>query len=147
MTLPTKESPMDASPARDKIRVLLVDDCVAVRDLYEMALGGAVEVETAGRGDEALALAVRHPPDVIVLDIMMPGLDGWEVCERLRSNPRTAAIPVIMLTSDDRPEVAVRGRMFQTSVLGKPCPAEKLLGTIRSAMPNLMDAQRSGRDV
>jgi CheY-like chemotaxis protein len=124
---------MSAFPWTQKIRVLLVDDCVAERDLYEIALSPEVDVRTATRGEEALILAERQSVDVIVLDLRMPGLDGWQVCEGLRRNPRTASIPVVLLTADDRPEVMARASHLGIGGLSKPCSADKLLSVIRVA--------------
>ena len=83
--------------------LLLVDDCVTERDLYELVLRPNFQILTAGRGVEGLAVAVAKRPDVIILDVMMPGIDGWETCTRIKGHPVTSNIPVILLTgSDDR---------------------------------------------
>ena len=69
--------------------VLLVDDCREQRDIYEIVLARDFRVVTAGRGLDALALATSERPDVVVLDVMMPGIDGWETCTRLKVDPAT----------------------------------------------------------
>jgi DNA-binding response OmpR family regulator len=81
-------------------RVLLVDDDPVIVRLLEVnfRLEG-YEIETAGRGEEALAKASATVPDLVVLDVMMPGLDGWEVCRRMREDPRLADVPVIFLSA------------------------------------------------
>src|ERR1700704_2537286 len=73
----------EASPPRAAAlpRVLLVDDSDEQRNLYAEMLASTASVGTASRGEDALALAGADPPDVIVLDVMMPGMDGWETCE------------------------------------------------------------------
>jgi DNA-binding response OmpR family regulator len=81
-------------------RILLVDDDPAILRLLEVNFrmeGFAVDV--AGHGEEALAAASNATPDVVVLDLMMPGMDGHEIFERLRAMPETATVPVIFLTA------------------------------------------------
>ena len=86
--------------ASKKPKILVVDDEPDVVELIEFNLKGAgCEVTTAVDGEEALKKARAIPPDLIVLDVMLPEVDGLEVCKRLRSDPSTAAIPIIMLTA------------------------------------------------
>lgn len=82
-------------------RVLVVDDETDIRAVASIALGrvGGMEVTTAASGAEALALAVASPPDAIVLDVMMPGMDGPSTFEALRREPTTARVPVVFLTA------------------------------------------------
>ena len=88
-------------------RVLLVDDDPVIVRLLEVnfRLEG-FHVRTASNGEEALEKAAEERPDVVVLDVMMPGLDGWEVCARMREDPKMADIPVVFLSArardDDR---------------------------------------------
>lgn len=84
--------------------ILIVDDEPAGRHTLESILEGqGYQLEMAGNGAEALAKASQISPDVILLDVMMPGMDGFEVCRRIRSDPALAEIPIIMLTAlDDR---------------------------------------------
>jgi len=115
-------------------RVLLVDDSDEQRIFYAAVLQPTAVVMTASRGDDALALACADPPDVIILDVMMPGMNGWETCERLKAEPVTANIPIIMLTSLDGVDVPARARQAGAdAVLMKPCPEERLLLTISAA--------------
>jgi CheY-like chemotaxis protein len=115
--------------------ILLVDDSPEYRDLYAVLLEQTATVITASRGEDALAIAAAQPLDAIVLDVMMPGMDGWQTCERLKANPQTRSIPVIMLTSLDGldvPETAAR--VGAAYVLIKPCPVERLALAIKSAV-------------
>ena len=86
-------------------RVLVVDDDDAIREIVEIALGTLAgwDVETAGGGEEALQMARRHPPDGILLDVMMPGLDGPGVLRHLRADPTTRAVHVALLTAKASP--------------------------------------------
>ena len=122
-------------PSDSRYQLLLVDDCVAERDLYELVLEHEFRVLTAGRGDAGVAIAAKEHPDVVVLDVMMPGLDGWETCTRLKSDPRTASIPVIMLTATDDPNLVPRAQAVgAAAVLTKPCTAGHLRATIETAI-------------
>ena len=116
-------------------RLLLIDDCVPIRDLYELVLTPAFQVVTASRGTEGLVIAMTNRPDVIVLDVLMPGLDGWETCAALKSNPFTADVPVVLLTSaDDRDLTQHAIAVGAAALLHKPCAADRLLATVQSAL-------------
>jgi CheY-like chemotaxis protein len=116
-------------------RVLLVDDSAEYRDLYAMMLEATATVTTASRGEDALIIARLQPLDAIVLDVMMPGMDGWRTCESLKASPLTSGIPVILLTSLDGRDVPARAeRVGAASVLIKPCSAERLSNAIASAV-------------
>jgi DNA-binding response OmpR family regulator len=86
-------------------RVLVVDDDDLTRDIVATILDlEEYEVETAPDGRAGLAVLRERRPDVIVLDVMMPGIDGFEVCKRIKGDPETAEIPVILLTARDTVE-------------------------------------------
>src|SRR5512134_3156886 len=84
--------------------ILIVDDEYAGRETLQSVLEGeGYRLEMAENGPQALEKARRFLPDVILLDVMMPGMTGFEVCQSIRSDPEIAEIPVIMLTAlDDR---------------------------------------------
>jgi two-component system cell cycle sensor histidine kinase/response regulator CckA len=85
-----------------RARVLIVDDEPHIRRLLEAMLAAeGYLILTAGSGDEALAIVAEQPPDLILLDIVMTGMDGYEVAERIKGNPATKNIPIIMLTAMD----------------------------------------------
>jgi len=91
-------------------RVLIVDDIIANIRLLEAKLTAEYfEVVTAMNGLDALEAVYKSRPDIVLLDVMMPGIDGVEVCKRIKSNPETQHIPVIMITALDQPEDRVRG--------------------------------------
>ena len=115
--------------------LLLVDDCVSERDLYELVLRPNFQILTATRGADGLAVAVAARPDLIILDVMMPGMDGWETCTRLKSHPRTSDIPVILLTGTDDGDLSQHAiAVGASAVLNKPCPADRLLERIHAAL-------------
>ncbi|MEO6609646.1 MAG: PleD family two-component system response regulator [Aestuariivirga sp.] len=91
-------------------RVLVVDDILANVRLLEAKLSAEYfDVVTAMNGLDALDAVQRSKPDIILLDVMMPGIDGVEVCARIKSNPHTQHIPIVLVTALDQPEDRVRG--------------------------------------
>ncbi len=91
-------------------RVLVVDDNIANVKLLESRLRAEYfEVITANSGYEALEICGREQADVVLLDVMMPGMDGFEVCRRLKADPKTQLIPVVMVTALDQPSDRIRG--------------------------------------
>src|SRR5688572_30401504 len=80
-------------------RVLIVDDSKSNVDILVEALRGEYKLGVALNGESALASIARNPPDLVLLDIVMPGIDGYEVCRRLRAAPETREIPIMFLSS------------------------------------------------
>ena len=98
-------------PSQLRARLLLVDDDDALAEMYALQLtASGYHVTTARSGAEALALVVDIRPDLIYLDLGLPGMPGLEVLERLRSAPDTAEVPVVILTNFSEPEMMQRGR-------------------------------------
>ena len=93
-----------------KPRVLVVDDEEDLLELvrYNLTKEGYV-VECVGSGEEALKAARRQPPDLIVLDLMLPAVDGLEVCRRLKADPKTREVPIVMLTAKSEESDMVAG--------------------------------------
>jgi two-component system, OmpR family, alkaline phosphatase synthesis response regulator PhoP len=86
-----------------KGKILVVDDEVYIVHILDFSLGmEGYEVVTALNGEEALAKAAEHRPDLVVLDIMMPKMDGYETCRRLKAEELTRNIPVILLSAKGR---------------------------------------------
>jgi CheY-like chemotaxis protein len=82
-------------------RILIIDDEADIREVVALSLETVAdwEVETASSGAQGLARAIEHQPDAILLDVMMPGMDGPTTFRELRNNPATARIPVLLLTA------------------------------------------------
>jgi two-component system cell cycle response regulator len=115
-------------------RVLVVDDVAANVKLLEARLSAEYfDVITAMSGEQALAICERAECDLVLLDVMMPDLDGFEVCRRLKTNPSTHHIPVIMVTALDQPADRVRGlEAGADDFLTKPIPELALIARVRS---------------
>ncbi|MBV8804482.1 MAG: response regulator [Sinobacteraceae bacterium] len=109
---------------RAQLRTLLyVDDEPDIRHIVQMALGLAPEltIHTGDSGEQALTLAQQLRPDLILLDVMMPGLDGPGTLHRLRANPVSAGIPVVFMTAKAMPQEVARFRdMGAAGVIAKP---------------------------
>jgi CheY-like chemotaxis protein len=104
------------SNAGDKKTILVVDDAPANIRVVNEILHETYRVKVATNGEKALELASAEPgPDLILLDIVMPGMDGYEVCARLKADPKTRDIPVLFLTGQT--EVADETRGFETGAV------------------------------
>ena len=102
--------PSSSTAGQTKRRILLIDDDPLIRQLVVRTLNDAtLEVIEASSGLEGIALATAQPPDLILLDVMMPGMDGYEVCNRLRQQSSTVNIPIILLTALDQIDSKILG--------------------------------------
>ncbi len=115
-------------------RILVVDDILPNVKLLEAKLASEYyDVVTASNGEEALKKVIADSPDIVLLDVMMPGMDGFEVCKRIKSNPDTAHIPVIMVTALTDAQDRVRGlESGADDFLSKPLNDIALMARVRS---------------
>jgi sigma-B regulation protein RsbU (phosphoserine phosphatase) len=116
-------------------RVLLVDDAKANLDILVEGLKSDHKLSLALNGEMALKIAARTPPDLVLLDIVMPGLDGYEVCRRLRQMPETAEVPIMFLSSLE--EVQNKTRGFEAGAndyLTKPFEMLEVKARVRSLL-------------
>ncbi|MCB9964018.1 MAG: PleD family two-component system response regulator [Rhodospirillales bacterium] len=115
-------------------RILVVDDILPNIKLLEARLNSEYyDVLTATSGAEALEKVASDSPDMVLLDIMMPGMDGFEVCRKIKENPRTAHIPVVMVTALTEAEDRVRGlEAGADDFLSKPINDTALMARVRS---------------
>ncbi len=118
--------------------IMVVDDEESVRMVVSFSLEKAgYRVIDADCGDEALTSVVDNPPDLILLDLMMPNIDGWEVLQLLKSNPKTEGIPVCLLTAKGD----IRNKMYAlqqgaVDYITKPFKREELLEKVKTIVGN-----------
>lgn len=134
--LNVREPAAQPDPTAPAAQILVVDDAPEVRELVQACLGDAgYAVRTAGSGQEALAAVAACAPDLVLLDIRMPVLDGYEVCRRLKADDETALIPIIMLTGYQDLDHRLRGiELGADEYLGKPFNPLELLARVRSLL-------------
>lgn len=138
--IPVVTGTANGTPATEQGRgrplVLLVEDQPDLRRLYaeQLALSGFDVIE-AGDGAAALARTTEQTPDVVLMDLSLPGIDGWEATRRLKNDERTAHIPVVALTAHDG-----AGELQRATQAGcdwfvpKPCPPDALIVEVRRVL-------------
>jgi class 3 adenylate cyclase len=121
-------------PAQPKYRVLVVDDDPdMVGFLARLLQSEGMAVETAADGASALSLVGATPPDLVLLDVMMPGASGFDVCRQLKGDEATALIPVVLVTSLEDSESRVRGiEAGADDFLSKPVKREELIARVKT---------------
>ena len=124
---------MPTKPSRSPIRVLVVDDEPKIVELIKQTLEAhAYDVVTASSGEEALRQACSQPLDVILLDVVMPVMDGFEVLARLQANRDTSRIPVVMVTAkSDTRSIFKSKDLWAVDYLMKPFNVDALLETVK----------------
>lgn len=116
--------------------ILVVEDDDDIRALAELMLVDAdYDVLTAASGEEGLHLLEEQSVDLAILDVMLPGIDGWEVCRRIRTNPRTATLPVMIFTvRSERLDREKVEQVLPDGYLNKPFDKKELLNTVQSLL-------------
>jgi two-component system cell cycle response regulator DivK len=131
----------------ERPRVLLVDDYPDAREMYTEYLEFAgFEVVEAGNGMEALQRAIDCAPDIILMDLSLPVMDGWEATRRLKADQRTASIPVVALTGHALAGISEGAkRAGCDAFVTKPCLPEDLVKEIRAILDSPSGGRKSRR--
>ena len=122
----------------DQSTILLAEDDVAQRLLYtRILIGAGYYVLGADNGDDALETARRELPDLVLMDVTMPGRDGWSTARALKDDERTRHIPVVLMTghTGDAADAAARASGCN-EMLGKPIPVRSLLAAVETYVPH-----------
>ena len=130
----------------EKTRVLIVDDDPNINQLIKLYLEKeGYETETAERGDDALNLFKKNPPQIVLLDLMLPGMDGWQVCCEIR---KISTIPIIMLTAKDETFDKVLGlELGADDYMTKPFDPKELIARIKAVMRRTQTAVAPEREL
>lgn len=125
-----------SSRSRGKRLILVVDDEKDLLDLVTYNLGrNGYDTVTAENGNDAIDIATREQPDLLLLDLMLPGIDGTEVARRLKSDPRTATIPIVMLTAKgEETDVVVGLTLGADDYVTKPFSMKILLARVATVL-------------
>jgi len=128
-----------AVPTARPWTVLIIDDDLETIDLYRRYLSARqLVVQVARRGEELASLLAEATPDLILLDVLMPREDGWNILQRLKNTPETANLPVVICSVLSQPHLALA--LGAAAVLQKPIAQETLLETVQ----NLLAQEGSG---
>lgn len=126
-------------PGRDPRRpvILVADDYQDTREIvHEVLTDAGFEVLEADTGESALAEVAARRPDLILLDLSLPGIDGWEVAHRLRADPATATLPIVALTAHTSPAEHERARRAGCDdIVVKPCYPDDIVAAVTKFVP------------
>ena len=118
-------------------KIAVIEDDPDIRTVIRLALKGAGfgTVCEAGRGDDGLALVMREQPSLALLDLMLPGMDGFDVCREIRRTPSVSTTPIIMLTAKSAEEDVIRGlELGADDYITKPFSRQVLIARIKAAL-------------
>jgi len=119
------------------MKVLVVEDDRSIQMVLELVLTrmAKCEVLCASEGPQGLAMALEHKPDVMLLDLMLPGMDGFEICQKTKANPSTRHIPIIFLTAQPQPAAIAKAMALGAAgYIIKPFDPVKLIEQINEAL-------------
>ena len=120
------------SENREERKILIVDDAAMFRDLESLFLARSGEVMTACDAEEAWEILHRERPDIVVTDLLMPGMDGDELCRRIKADPDLRRIPIVVLTTSEAEEDVLRSYdLHANAYVTKPVDFDRFVEVIR----------------
>ncbi|PSB55114.1 ATP-binding protein [Chamaesiphon polymorphus] len=138
--------PPSPTPPSERATILLADDNADMRDYIRRLLSGNFQVETVADGVAAMESIYRQPPDLVLTDVMMPRMDGFELLRVLRASPTTADIPIVLLSARAGEEARIEGLATGADdYLIKPFSARELVARVESTL-KLAQLRRTSRD-
>jgi CheY-like chemotaxis protein len=126
------------------MKVLVVEDDRSIQMVLELVLTrmAKCEVVLASEGNDGLAKIKQHKPDVILLDLMLPGIDGFEICKRAKEDPTTRSIPIIFLTAQPQPAAIAKAMSLGAAAyLIKPFDPSTIVTQINEALAKIQAPQ------
>jgi DNA-binding response OmpR family regulator len=121
----------------DRKILVIEDDPVGMRYIKYTLEASGYQVLTAANGLEGLRKARTEDPDLVILDVMLPGVDGYEICHRLRAEPKTAHLPILMYSAKDADGDSAVGRQVGANdYLGKPAEPLEILRRVENLLPS-----------
>jgi twitching motility two-component system response regulator PilG len=133
----TIEAPVPAPSSSERRRIMVIDDSPTIRKILSLTLESAgYSVLAEADGESGLKRLANEVPDLVLLDIAMPGIDGYETCKRIKGDSRTSHLPVLMLSGKDALFDKVKGHMAGANeYLTKPFEAATVLAAVAGACP------------
>ncbi|EDN67557.1 Response regulator consisting of a CheY-like receiver [Beggiatoa sp. PS] len=133
-------SPSPEEPNDSGVKVLVVDDALAIRKAMDINLRRfGVNIDLAETGEEALEYTEKNIYDIIFLDVMLPGIDGYQVCKKIKSHKTAKSTPVVMLTGKDGGIDKLRGKMAGANLwLTKPVEPDELKKVLEQYLPGIV---------
>ena len=127
----------------EQIKILVVEDEAPIQELLKFNLErNKYRVKVVDSGEEALTVTAQFQPDLILLDIMLPGADGLEVCKRLKADPKTAHIPIIMLTAlSEEADIVAGLELGADDYITKPFSPRVLLARVKAALRRIITTE------
>lgn len=131
----------------EQVKILVVEDEAPIQELIEFNLKRKnYRVKVVDSGEDALQAVSSFAPDLILLDIMLPGLDGLEVCKKVKSDPETESIPVIMLTAlSEEADIVAGLELGADDYVTKPFSPRVLLARVKAALRRTAPAEKTDR--
>jgi CheY-like chemotaxis protein len=136
--MPTSDEVRERASGRERPLILIVEDEAELRELYvEQLTRSGFDVIEAENGADAITHTASQDPDVVLMDLSLPVVDGWEATRRLKSDRKTAHIPVVALTAHDGSQDLQRATHAGCDwFVPKPCPPDALIAEVRRVLTN-----------